>query len=65
MTNKITNQTFTVRFNSGDTQPVIATFYHAEADALIFLSESKELVALFDVTEVADWSPKLPNDKHA
>jgi hypothetical protein len=65
MANEITSRTFTVRFKSGDTQPVIATSYHAEADALVFLNETKEMVALFDLTEVADWSPKLPEDTHA
>ncbi len=44
---------------------MIATSYHAEADALVFLSETKELVALFDLTEGADWIPKLPEDTHA
>ena len=47
------SRTFIVRFKSGDTQP-----YIADGDALIFLSESKELVALFDLTEIAEWNPK-------
>jgi len=63
MANEITSRTFTVRFKSGDIQPVIATSYHAEADALVFLNATKELVALFDLTEVADWSPKLPKTR--
>lgn len=54
------SRTFTVRFKSGDTQPVVAASYIADGDALIFLSESKELVALFDLTEIAEWNPRLP-----
>jgi len=65
MASEISDRTFTVRFKSGDTQPVVAASYHAEANALIFLNTSKELIALFDLTEVADWDPKLPDDTHA
>jgi hypothetical protein len=65
MASEITDRTFTVRFKSGDTQPVVAASYRAEADALIFLNASKEIVALLDLTEVADWDPKLPENTNA
>ena len=58
-------QEFAVQFKSGDTQPVTAFTYVVDGEALIFLNESSELVAFFDLAEVADWSPRFAGDTNS
>ena len=43
----------------------MAVFYMVDEEALIFLNEKVELVAFFDLTEVAVWSPKLSGDANS
>ena len=54
-----TGTDFIVRFNSGETQPVVATSYCVDEDCLIFLGGEEDLVAFFDLREVADWGPRF------
>jgi hypothetical protein len=55
----LANKNFIVLFKSGDTQPLIAASSCIDGECLIFQGLEDELVAFFDLREVADWGPKL------
>lgn len=54
---------FVVIFKSGDAQPLVASSYCVDEECLIFLDEEEDLVAFFDILEVADWNPKRPGNE--
>ena len=49
-----------VTFQSGDTQPVVADGYVIDGEALIFLGGRNEIVALFDINFIENWTPRSP-----
>ncbi len=49
---------FTVTLK-GWVQPVSADSYLLDGEALVFLNSGNEIVALFDMSIVEDWSPRL------
>ena len=56
---------FIVQFKTADVERVMAVSYIVDEEALIFLNEKVELVAFFDLTEVAVWRPKLSGDANS
>ncbi len=50
---------FNVRLKGPEMQPVEAEFYILDGEALVFLNSGGEIAALFDMSVVEDWEPKL------
>jgi hypothetical protein len=59
---------FTVRLKGPEIQPVQAESYIVDGETLVFFRPGGEIAALFDMSVVVDWEPKLENpsgERHA
>jgi hypothetical protein len=52
---------FTVRLKGPEVQPVYAESYLVDSETLVFFKPGGEIAALFDMSVVIDWEPRLEN----